>query len=271
MHKYFQDKVALITGSSRGIGKATAIELAKRGALLVLNGRDRIRLEKAAKEVAALGVEVLVVCLDISIPNQAKQLIELTIERFGRLDILINNAAVSMRGNFADLDPIVYKTTFDTNVLGCVNVSIPAMPYLRESRGSILFISSLAAIRSLPNQSAYCASKMALRGIADSIRIEEKHSNIHVGLIYVGITENEDDKKVMTTDGSFINLKEHSIFRIQTLNSVAKAILKNIQKRRYRTILSPIGKLLAILQSLFPTLVDRAMLYAVKKNIREAR
>ena len=271
MGKYFQDKVAIVTGSSRGIGKATALELAKNGARVVLNGRDLSSLSKVEKAIKAKGGEALVLCLDVSFPEQARQLIEKTIERFGRLDILINNAAVSMRGNFAELDPVVYKTTFGTNVLGCVNVSIPAIPHLRKSAGSILFISSLAAIRSLPDQSAYCASKMALRGIADSIRIEEKASNIHVGLIYVGITENEGDKKVMTTDGSFIELKEHSIFKIHSLNNVAKAILKNIRKRRSRTILSTIGKLLSLLQSLFPSLIDKVMLYAVKKNIRDAR
>ena len=109
----FQERVAIITGSSRGIGKATAIELVKNGAAVVLNGRDQNRLTQAENEIKALGGKVLVVCCDISIPDQARQLVEQTIATFGRLDILINNAALSMRGNFSDLDPVVYKTIFD--------------------------------------------------------------------------------------------------------------------------------------------------------------
>ena len=264
----FQDKVAVITGSSRGIGKATAIELAKNGASVVLNGRDQFRLTKTEKEIKAIGGKVLSVCSDISIPSQARHLIDKTIETFGRLDILINNAAVSMRGNFSDLDPVIFKTIFDTNVLGCVNTSIPALPYIRISQGSIVFISSVAGIRGLPNQSAYCSSKMALRAIAESIIVEEKKANIHVGLIFVGITENEHDKKVITSDGSLIELKESSILKVHTFSRVARAILTNIRQRRFRTTLSLIGRLLAIIQPIMPVLVDKLLVYSVKKNMR---
>lgn len=265
------EKVAIITGSSRGIGKATAYELVKNGISVVINGRDEIRLKRTEEELKEIGGRVLAVCSDVSSPGQARKLVEKTIETFGRLDILINNAAVSMRGNFSELDPSVFKNVLETNVLGCVNTSIPALPHIRQTRGSIVFISSLAGIRGLPVQSAYCSSKMALRAIAESIRVEEKKSNIHVGIIYVGITESEHDKKVFAADGSMITLKERSIFKVHTTQRVASEIMKNIKKRRFRTILSTIGRTLAILQPIMPRLIDRLLVYSVEKNLRLPR
>ena len=261
----FQDKVAIITGSSVGIGKATAIELVKNGASVVLNGRNQERLTKAENEIKALGGKVLAVCCDVSDPGQAKDLVVKTIETFGKLDILINNAGVSMRGDFADLNPDVYKTVFDINLLGSVNPTIPAMPYIKKSHGSIVFVSSLAGIRGLPGNSAYCSSKMALRAIAESIRIEEANSKIHVGLILVGITEIEKGKTTIGADGSLIILKDRSKLNVQSANSVARAILRNIRKRKFRTTLTGIGKLNAFMQSILPGLVEKVLILSIDK------
>lgn len=261
----FQDKVVIITGSSRGIGKATAIELVKNGASVVLNGRNQERLTQAENEIKALGGKVLTVCCDVSIPNQAKNLINKTIETFGKLDILINNAGVSMRGDFSDLNPEVFKTVFETNVFGVVNPTIPALPHIKKSRGSIVFVSSISGIRGLPGLSAYCSSKMALRAIAESIRIEEINSKIHIGLIYVGITEIYYEKKTIAADGSLIAIKDRSNFKVQTSSSVAKAILKNIRKRKFITTLSGIGKLNAVMQSIMPGLVEKILIHSINK------
>lgn len=263
--KIFQDKVAIITGSSTGIGKATAIELAKNGASVVLNGRNQERLTKAENEIKALGGKVLAVCCDVSNHKQAKELVDKTIETFGKLDILINNAGVSMRGDFADLDPDVYKTVFDINVLGSVNPTIPAMPHIKKSKGSIVFVSSLAGIRGLPGNSAYCSSKMALRAIAESIRIEEAESKIHVGLILVGITEIEKGKTTIGADGSLITLKDRSNLNVQSTTQVANAILRNIRKRKFRTTLTGIGKLNAFMQSIMPNLVEKVLILSIDK------
>ena len=263
--KVFHGKVAIITGSSSGIGKATAIELIKNGASVVLNGRNPVKLSKAIKEVKALGGEVISVCCDISIPDQAASLIDITIKTFGRLDILINNAGVSMRGNFAELIPDVFKAVFNTNVFGVVNTIIPAMPHIRNSHGSIVFISSLAGIRGLPLTSAYCSSKMALRAIAESIRIEEAKSKIHVGLIYVGFTEIEYGKKTITADGKLVSLNNRSNYKVQKASTVAKAILRNIRKRHFITTLTGIGKLEAIMHSIMPNLVEKILIHSIKK------
>ena len=196
------DKVVVVTGSSRGIGKAIAIACAQRGAAVVLNGRNQERLASAKAAVEEHASHVHVVCGDVSDPKEGRRLIEEAVATFGRLDLLVNNVGVSMRGAMADLQPEVFQTVFASNVFGTVNPTIPAIPELRKTKGSIIFISSLAGIRGLPSLSAYCSSKMALRALAESIRIEEHAHGIHVGLIQVGITEIEHNKETIAADGS---------------------------------------------------------------------
>ena len=223
-------KVAIVTGSSRGIGKAIAIELAQKGVSIVLNGRDSSRLEEATNELKQIHKNIISVCCDVSISEQSKDMVSQAIENFGKLDILINNVGVSMRGNVADLNPKVYKTVFESNVLGQVNPTIPALKELRKTQGSLVFISSLAGIRGLPYLSAYSSSKMALRAIAESIRIEEKQNNIHVGLILVGITQIEHNKETISADGAKIILKNRDSSKVASTKTVAEKVINNIQK-----------------------------------------
>jgi len=265
METSYPGKVAIITGSSRGIGKAVAIELAKNGAAIVLNGRNETRLAEAKKAILQIHEHVITVCCDVSIVEDAQLLISETLKAFGRIDILVNNVGVSMRGKVAELSPEVYKTVFESNVFGAVNPTIPAIPYLRKTQGSIVFISSLAGIRGLPGLSAYCSSKMALRAIAESIRIEEKANSIHVGLIYVGITEIEPNKETIAADGSMKTLKDRSDSKAQSTTQVAKAVVQNIKKRKFITTLTGIGKLNKFMQPRFPLLVEKIILKSLHK------
>jgi NADP-dependent 3-hydroxy acid dehydrogenase YdfG len=261
----FQGKVAIITGSSRGIGKAIALEFAKHGASIVLNGRDNKRLKETESEIKQIHNKVIAVCCDVSTIDGGKQLIETTIEAFQQIDFLINNVGVSMRGKVAELNPEVFKTVFDSNVLGTVNPTIPAIEHIRKTQGSIIFISSLAGIRGLPSLSAYCSSKMALRAIAESIRIEEATNKIHVGLIYVGITDIEHNKETIAADGSKKVLQSRKDKKVQSTQSVAKAVLKNINKRKFITVLTRIGKLNSFLQPRYPMLVEKIILQNLDK------
>ena len=260
-----KNKVVIITGSTQGIGKATAIEMAKRGARVMINGRNPHRLEVALEEIKEYGENVLGYEGDVSDAQAAQELVEETIRHFGRLDILINNVGVSMRGNFEEIDPQVFGTVFSTNVLGVVNPTIPALPHIKETQGSIVFISSVAGIRGLPNLSAYCASKMALRALAESIRIEEVNSNIHVGVIYVGITEVEEGKTTIMANGKLGKLQDRTALGAQSLKSVANSILQHIKRRKFITTLTGIGKLNAFLQSIFPWLVEKILIMSSRR------
>lgn len=263
--KYFENKVALVTGSGQGIGKAIALAFAKEGALIVLNGRNAQPLKKVEEELKAMDAIVFTVVGDVSDEIQAKNIVDKTIERFGRLDFLINNAGISMRGDFSELKPTVFKSVFATNVFGITNLSIPALPYLKRTKGSLIFISSLAGINGLPGLSAYCSSKMALRAIAESIRIEEFASGIHVGLIQVGFTEIEPAKQTMGPDGELILIKDRANFKVQTKEFVAKTVLKNIRSRKFITTLSGIGRLQALLHSYTPMLLEKILIRSSEK------
>lgn len=265
MANKFQGKVAVITGSSRGIGKAIAIELAKNGVSIMLNGRNEERLKETEEQIRKIHSNVTFVCCDVSDSKASEQLIQAAIERFGRLDILVNNVGVSMRGTVAELNPDVFKKVFESNVYGTINPTIPAIPHLRKTKGSIVFISSLAGIRGLPGLSAYCSSKMALRAVAESIRIEEKKNDVHVGLIQVGITEIEHNKETISADGSLKVLKKRDKSKVQSTEQVAKATLKNIRKRKFITTLTGIGKLNKFMQSRYPMLVEKIILKNLHK------
>lgn len=261
----FQGKVAVITGSNRGLGKAIASELARLGAAVVLNGRDQAKLTEAEDEIRKINPQVFGVCCDVSTISGGQLLIERTISKFGRIDILVNNAGISMRGKLVDLKPEVCKSVIETNLLGSVYATIPAIRHLRLTEGSIVFISSVAGIRGLPSLSVYSSSKMALRAVAESIRIEEYRYKLHVGLIYVGPTEIDEGKSVFAADGTEIALNPRSGKGVQSKETVARAVVENISKRKFLTVLTSMGKLNAFLQPRFPMFVERLILKNLKK------
>jgi short-subunit dehydrogenase len=261
--KKFSGKVAIVTGSSKGIGKAIALELAKQGISVVLNGRNESKLRETEQELKKTHQQCISVCADVSTIEGSNLLIQSTINVFGRLDILINNVGISSRGNVTDLNPEVFKRVFESNILGTVYPTIPALKYIQENSGSIVFISSLAGIRGLPGLSPYCSSKMALRAIAESIRIETKNK-IHVGLIYVGVTEIEPNKEAIAADGTPQILASRNTKKVKSTQSVAKAVLKNIKRRKFISILTPIGNINAFLQRFFPAVVE----WIIIKNIQ---
>ncbi|HAX93594.1 MAG TPA: hypothetical protein DCY25_06560 [Bacteroidales bacterium] len=263
-------KVAVITGSARGIGKAIATGLAQKGAKVVISGRDKERLRLAEADIRQITPDVTGVCCDISTTEGGKYLTDEAIKAFGTIDILINNAGLSMRGNLADLDPAIFSTIFESNVFTTANVTIPAIRHLRNSKGSLVFISSVSGIRGLPYQSVYSAAKMSLRALAESIRLEERDSGMHVGLVYVGYTENDPGKETISADGSRIPISKRTGRGVMTQRSVAEAVVRSIEKRRFITTLSPLGKLTKILQPLFPRLVELVLVRNIGKFMRHS-
>lgn len=258
-------KVAIITGSSRGIGKGIAKELLIAGTKVILNGRNEERLQKAKSDLMEVGNGVDYFCCDVTNAEDSKRLVDFAIELHGRLDIMINNVGVSSRGDVSDCDPVVFENVMKSNFIGSVIPTIYALKHLRKTQGSLVFISSVAGIRGLPGLAPYCASKMALRSLAESIRIEEYKSNIHVGLIYVGITEIEHNKESISADGSPIVLDDRSSKKSQSISYVAGRVLRNIKKRKFITTLSTVGVLNAFLQPRFPFLVERLIIRASTK------
>ena len=261
-----KNRVALVTGSSRGIGLATARALAQKGARVMLNGRSPEPLEQARRLLQTEGLEVKAVAGDVSLPEDAKALVENTQEAFGRLDILINNAGLSMRSNLEEMDPASSQKMVDVNLMGCIYPTLFSLDQLKKNSGTVVFISSIAGLVGLPTGSLYSATKMALRGLADSLRCELSPHGVHVGVVYVGFTENDPVKKVLGGGGNPI-APERPGHMSQA--AVAQKILGLVQKRERQTVLTPIGKLAQMAAWLSPVAVENAILFTRKHDLGE--
>jgi len=263
----FTGKVAIITGSSMGIGKAIAFLLAKQGIKIVLNGRDEEKLLNVKAEMLRKAYDAIAVKADVSLPEDCEKIVKETINTFGQIDILINNAGVSMRGNFETLDNSVFKKVYDTNIMGAIFPTKYALPYIKKSKGSIVFISSVAGIRGLPGISAYCSAKMAISALAESLKLELHGSGVHVGIVHVGFTQNEADKKTIDASGKMIPIAERSNKKAQTTEEVAKVIFRNIRRRRFKTVVSFLGKMNLITNKIIPRLADRILIKSMKSSM----
>ena len=163
-----------------------------------------------------------------------------------------------MRGNFSHLQPEVFKKIVDVNFLGTVYASLYALPYLMRAMGSLVFISSLSGLTGLPESSAYCASKMALTGLAESLRLDLAGTGIHIGIIYIGFAQNDPEKRVLSADGTLISINRP--YHI-TQKEVAQSIARMLKKRKYKVVLTPLGKIINIQKRTLPWLVQRELLF----------
>ncbi|HEY6161126.1 MAG TPA: SDR family NAD(P)-dependent oxidoreductase [Bacteroidia bacterium] len=250
----FSNKVVIITGSSTGIGFATAQKLLEHGASVVLNGRSTERLHSAMERLGNRERTMAIAC-DVTDPVGSRKMVEDTVARFGRLDVLITNAALVSNAKLADIDPAVFKKVFDANLFGSVFPAKYAVPHLERSKGSLVFISSVAGFHGIPENVPYCASKMAITAVAQSLRTELDGTGIHIGVVYPGFTENEENKSVLDASGRDKPVAHRPAWMQQSREQVANSIVRLIKNRRKKAVLSPIGKLYAALCRFSPGLV----------------
>ncbi|MCG8574317.1 MAG: SDR family oxidoreductase [Flavobacteriales bacterium] len=265
----FKDKVVIITGSSSGIGKATAISLCKRGAKVVLNGRNPEKLLECRIELTARGFNVIAVKADITNPEDCQNLMQTTLDSFGKIDVLINNASLTMNEQFDQLHSSLFEKIFNSNSMGAVHPTWAALPHLKKTKGSVIFISSLAGIHGLPSASAYCGGKMALTAIWQSLRIELGGSGVHFGICYVSFTQNDTQKRMIARDGELVKVPKRPKFLQQSQQKVANSIIGMIKRRRSKKILSPIGKISAFAFRFLPRTVSFLMIQIQKRNNRK--
>ena len=253
-----KDKVVIITGASSGIGKALAIEFAKKGSKVVLAARNPENLNSVLDEVKQYNTEAIAVVADVSLVDDCENLIKKTIETFGKIDILINNAGISMRSMFLDTDLLVMHKLMDTNYWGTVNCTKFALPYLVEQKGSLVGIISIAGYLGLPARSAYSSSKYAIRGFLDTIRVEHLKSGLHVLVAAPGFTASNIRKVALLGDGSLQGATPRQEEKMMTAEQVAKKIYRAIVKRKRTLILTFVeGKLAVFLSKWIPGLLDK--------------
>jgi short-subunit dehydrogenase len=251
-------KVVIITGASSGIGKALAYELAGRGANLVLGARQYVTLCEITQDLEKqFNIKALAVQCDVSIEEDCAFLIKQTILTFGKIDVLINNAGISMRALFKDLDLQVLKKLMDVNFWGTVYCTKYALPEILKTKGSIVGVSSIAGFKGLPGRTGYSASKFAMNGFLDALRVENLKTGVHVMTACPGFTasniRNTALNKVAQQQGES-SLDEE---KMMTADEVAKIIADGIQSRARTLIMTGQGKLTVTLSKLLPALLDK--------------
>ncbi len=328
----FKNKVVFITGSSKGIGKATALELLRRGAKVVLNGRNAETLARTAQELGRIveerrklspeidpnkaesrragqkpgqvaqlnrntidkitekedgrtaddgentdlekiavnrkitdnggindGNKIMQIAGDMSDPESFERAINSIVERFGRMDILILNAGLSSYGTVEKTGDQTLYNVMKANTLGPFAGARIALPHIRRTKGSIVFISSLAGLHGIPHSSVYSMSKMALTALAQSLKTELTGQGIHIGILYIGFTQNDPEKMAVGPDGRIRPIQSRPGWVQQSPKKVARLILRNISRRRFRSTLSTMGKSMAFFSRYFPRLFQISM------------
>lgn len=265
MKQPFLNKVALVTGSGSGIGKATAKELAKAGAAVMLNGRNEEKLKQTVASMQAEGYRVAYTVADVTTTEGSQKLVQATLDTFGRLDVLVNNASASMRAAFIEMQPTYFREVLDSNIYGTVNPTLAALPHILKNRGSIVCISSLAGLYGLPSASAYSAGKMALTAFVQSLRAELKDTGIHLGIVYVGFTQNDHGKRVLNAQGELVPVAHRPGNFQQSQEQVAREIYALILHRKKKVVLSLMGKLMQWMVKWAPVIVDKVLAQSMKK------
>lgn len=257
MANFLNDKVIVITGASSGIGEAMAREYAKMGAKIVMAARREEELQRIAHEIESTGGQVTYAACDVVNEQECQHLMDVAVERFGGIDILICNAGLSMRALFDECDLKVLHRLMDVNFWGTVNCTKYALPWIQKSRGSIVGISSVAGIHGLPGRTGYSASKYAITGFLDTIRIENLKKGVHVMTACPGFTASNVRFSALTADGSQQGETPRNEAKMMTPEQVAHFVAKGIRRRKRLCLMEWEGRATHFLKKLFPGLVDK--------------
>ncbi|WP_347841377.1 SDR family oxidoreductase [uncultured Draconibacterium sp.] len=258
------NKVVVITGASSGIGKALAEKYAAEGHNLVLAARRIDRLEALKNKLG--GVEVLPVKTDVSDEEDCKQLINAAIDRFGRIDILINNAGISMRAVLEDVEIEVLRKVMDVNYWGTVYCTKYALAHILKQKGSVVGVISTGGYIGLPGRTGYSSSKFAVRGFLDTLRVENLRSGLHVLVVAPGFTASEIRETALVADGSHQGKTPRNENKMMSAERCASIMYRAIKNRRRKMIVSFWdGKVIVLVAKLWAWLVDQ-ILYVVFKN-----
>ena len=263
----YAGKVMVLTGASSGIGHALALAIAPQRPRLVLAARDPGRLEEVAKECRAGGAEALVVPADVSSEAACGALVARTIESFGALDVLVNNAGIGMMARFDEVSDLsVYESLMRVNYLGCVYLTHHALPHLKKSRGQIVVVASVAGLTGVPTRTGYAASKHAVFGFFDSLRIELDGSGVSVTLIAPDFVRSEIHRRAFGADGKPTGKSPLQESRIMSAEECAGLIVGAMEKRQRLLITSWRGRLGRIVRLFAPGFIDAVARKAVARG-----
>ena len=253
----FLDNVIVLTGASSGIGRNVALQLAEQGACLALAARNVEKLEAVAEQCRERGGKVLVVPTDVAEPSQCQNLIRCAAKGFGRIDTLINNAGMSMAAGFDQIsDVAVFEKIMHVNFFSSVYCTYYALPYLKETRGRLVGISSLAGRFPAPTATGYAATKHAMAGFFDSLRIELADRGVSVTMIYPGWVTTGISARAFGADGEPTGKTSKHEIGAMKVDVCARLIVHAAAKRKREVVMTLPGKIGLWLRLLTPGMVD---------------
>ena len=254
----FQGQVVIVTGASAGIGRALALQLAAEGAQVAIAARRAERLEQVAAECRQRGAEALVLPTDVSDEAQCRALVEKTVEAFGKLDMLINNAGLAVSGLLEDFPDLhLFRYTMDVNFYGAVYCTYYALPHLKQTKGRIVVMSSLGGKAAMPFNTPYVASKFAMHGFYDSLRMELKRHGVSATVVCPWWVVTEFHEAQMNVEGVPRGARGRSLYtrKMMTAEQCAEITLRAAYRRRREVLMGP-GVLAVWLKAFFPGFVD---------------
>ena len=265
----FAGKVVLVTGASSGIGAELARQFATAGARVALAARDLDRLNAVAAECRAAGGDAFVVRVDLAVEAECRQMVERTVAHYGKLDILVNNAGLRFHGRFDEItDLSIFETIMRVNFFAAVWCTSFALPHLKKTRGQIVVISSLQGLVGVPNRSAYSASKHALTGFFDALRVELQESGVSITSIHPSFVYSEQHSRVLSPDGTPMGERAYKRPASDAMSAeeCVRITLRAVAKRERMVLMTWKGKIGRFLKILSPATIDRMAKKATEKK-----
>lgn len=257
-----KDKVVIITGGSSGIGKALAIVFGRKGSKVLITGRMERELENTVSELRALGISIHGFRADVTHEADNQAMANEAIRVYGTIDILINNAGISMRAAFIEVELSVVKQVIETNFLGAMYATRFCLPEIIRNKGSVVGISSIAGFIGLPGRTGYSSSKFGLNGFLEVLRLELLKTGVHVLTACPGFTASNIRKRALTKTGILQGESPRDEEAMMTAEECAVHIYKAVVARKRMLILTRQGKLAVWLNKWWPSLADR-LIYSI--------
>lgn len=255
--EYFKGKTVVITGASSGIGLALAHHFAQAGGRVVLGARSAEKLEETCNNLRAQGFEAAYSATDVTREEDCRALIQKAVESFGGVDILICNAGISMRAILDDVDLSVLHRLMDVNFWGTVYCTKYALPYLQRSRGTVVGVSSVAGLHGLPGRTGYSASKYAMTGFLETVRIENLKKGVNVMIACPGFTASNVRFSALTADGSQQGQTPRNEGKMMSAEEVAGRIARGIRHHKHLLLMDAEGRATHFIKKFSTRLLDR--------------
>lgn len=254
MGNYFDDKTIWITGASSGIGEALVTELAKTAARIILSSRKEEQLELIAQKIGLAQNRYVILPLDLYDYKNMPAIAAKAIEKFGTIDILINNAGLSQRSLAMETDIEVDKHLIEVDYIGTVALTKATLPYMiKNGGGQIAVVSSLMGVFGAPMRSGYCGAKHALHGFFDSLRAELYKEKVLITIICPGFIQTNISINAVTGDGSVQGTMDDATKKGMPVDVFARKMLSAIEKKKYQSAIGGREVMGVFLKRFFPS------------------